>query len=143
MQGHYAAWSYFQSIASAENTVFVKKFQQRFGEQRMINAPMAASYTGLHLWVQAAKHAQSIDPGNIRNVIGKGSINAPEGIVAVDVATQHLWKTPRIGQVRADGQFDIIWQADKPIRPVPYPSYRSHKEWQQLVSKFLSGELSQ
>ncbi|NOQ15557.1 MAG: transporter substrate-binding protein [Methyloprofundus sp.] len=143
MQGHYAVWSYFQSIASTENTVFVKKFQQRFGEQRMVNAPMVASYTGLHLWIQAVKHAQSFDPDNIRNVIGKGSINVPEGIVAVDATTQHLWKTPRIGQVRADGQFDIIWQADKPIRPVPYPSYRSHKEWQQLVNKFLSSELAQ
>lgn len=140
MQGHYAVWSYFQSIASAENRLFVKKFQQRFGQQRLINAPMVASYTGLHLWAQAVEHVQSVDPKDVKNKMGKESIASPAGIVAVDELTQHVWKIPRIGQARAEGGFEIVWQADRPVRPVPFPSYRSRKEWQRLVKQFVISE---
>lgn len=140
VQGHYAAWSYFQSIDRVENITFVQRFKQRFGKQRLISDPMEASYVGFHLWAKAVEHAKSFAPQRIKNVIGKESFNAPEGIVAVDSDTHHLWKTARIGRVREDGQFELVWQSDKPIRPVPYPSYRSKKEWQRLVESFLISE---
>jgi len=139
--GHYAAWNYFQSIEDPENIRFVKRFKQRFGEQRLINDPMEASYIGFTLWANAVNHAQSIQPQRIKEVIGKQSFNAPEGIVAVDSHNLHLWKTARIGQAQEDGQFKIIWQSDKPVRPVPYPFYRSKKAWQHLIENLSTREL--
>lgn len=142
MQGHYAAWSYFQSVDRPENSDFVTRFKQRFGQQRVINDPMEASYIGLHLWVKAVEHAQSFDPRRVKDVIGKVSLNAPQGIVSVDSVTHHLWKTARIGKVGAEGQFEIVWQSDKPVRPVLYPFYRSKKAWQQLLAKFSARTLA-
>lgn len=136
MEGHYAAWTYFQSIAHPDNTAFVNRFKQRFGMHRLINDPMEASYVAYHLWAKAVEHVQSLSPHRIKNVLANEGFNAPEGIVVVDSKTQHLWKTARIGQALKNGQFQIVWQSDKPIRPVLYPSYRSKKQWQQLIKSF-------
>ncbi len=48
--GHYAAWSYFQSIERAENKEFIRKFRERFGSQRVLSDPMETVYFGIHLW---------------------------------------------------------------------------------------------
>ena len=60
-------------------------------------------------------------------------MNAPEGMVAVDMDTRHLWKTPRIGKVGPDGQFGIVWDAGRPQEPAPFPAYRFRDEWLQLL----------
>jgi hypothetical protein len=49
------------------------------------------------------------------------------------------FKTPRIGKIRADGQFDVIWTAAQPQRPVPYPKSRTTEEWKGLLHDFFSG----
>jgi urea transport system substrate-binding protein len=133
MAGHYAAWNYFQSIPSKENIEFVSVFKQRFGEERVISDPMVAAYTGVYLWAQAVEAAASFDPENVRTVLGHQSLKAPEGIVSIDAVNQHLWKTVRIGRVRKDGQFDIVWSSGAPVRPMPFPSYLSKNEWLQRV----------
>jgi len=143
MVGHYAAWNYYQSIDSDENQRFISEFKLRFGEQRKINDRMEANYVGFRLWANAVEHAKSTSALRVKSVIGTESFNAPEGIVAVDQATQHLWKTARIGRFRKDGVIDVVWQSERPIRPVPYLSYRSKKEWQQLVDNLPLNEAVQ
>ena len=61
------------------------------------------------------------------------SLNAPEGVVSVDPDTQHTWRPVYIAKMRADGQFDIVWTSDKPVRPVPYPISRSKTEWEAFL----------
>ena len=56
-------------------------------------------------------------------------IAAPEGLVTIDPATQYAFKTPRVGVVDADGQFEVVWQAVRPEAPQPFPPSRSHEEW--------------
>jgi urea transport system substrate-binding protein len=41
-------------------------------------------------------------------------------MVKIDGATQHTWKTVRIGKVRADGLIDEIWSSGKPVQPDPF-----------------------
>jgi urea transport system substrate-binding protein len=60
-------------------------------------------------------------------------ILAPEGEVRIDPATQHTFKTPRIGQLQSDGQFKIVWTAVEPQRPVPYPASRTTQQWRALL----------
>lgn len=131
--GHYAAWNYFQSIPSPQNQAFVSSFRKRFGMQAVLDDPMEASYVGLHLWLQAAREAGSAEPAAVQRTILRQTLLAPGGMVAIDPDTRHLWKTPRIGKVRSDGQFDIVWDAGRPLEPVPFPSYRFRDEWLQLL----------
>lgn len=130
---HYAVWSYFQSLPGEKNQRFVAAWQARFGAERMTSAPMEASYIGMQLWVQAAREAASAEPLLVQRTILRQTLNAPEGMVAVDAESRHLWKTPRIGKVRPDGQFDIVWDTDKAQQPVPFPSYRFRDEWLALL----------
>jgi len=127
--GHYAAWNYFQSLDNAENKAFVARFKQRFGKDRVLDDPMEASYIGVKLWMDAVRSQNSTDLELIKTALAQQTLLAPEGIVAVDYDTRHLWKMANIGKVRADGQFEIVWQSAHPIHPAPFPFYRSHAEW--------------
>ena len=60
--GHYAAWSYFQSIDRPENEEFIRTFRERFGPQRVLSDPMETAYFGIHLWAKAVRSAGSIEP---------------------------------------------------------------------------------
>jgi urea transport system substrate-binding protein len=65
---------------------------------------------------------------------------APEGVVAIDPHTRHLWKTPRVGKIRDDGQFDIVWDAGQAMSPTPFPSYRLREEWLQMLQAIEGGK---
>ena len=67
------------------------------------------------------------------------SMQSPGGLVSIDAQTQHLFKTPRIGKIRRDGQFDIEWVDVKPQAPMPYPESRSPEQWNTLLEELYSG----
>jgi urea transport system substrate-binding protein len=127
--GNFAVWSYFQNIDSVENQAFVAQFKQRFGRNRVLDDPMEAAYIGVRMWVGAVREAGSTELTRIKTLLKNQTFPAPEGIVSVDFPTNHLWKSIRIGRARADGQFDVVWQADRPMRPAPFPFYRPHSAW--------------
>lgn len=130
---HYAAWNYFQSLPGETNQHLQASYQARYGADVLISDPMQASCIAMHLWVQAAREAGSAEPERVQRTILRQSLLAPEGIVSVDPETRHLWKTPRLGKVRSDGQFDIVWDAGQPQKPKPFPSYRYRAEWLKLL----------
>ncbi len=139
MVGHYTAWNYFQSIPSAHNREFVQRFRDRFDPHAVLDDPMEASYVGMRLWVQAAREAGSATVAKVQQTILRQTLFAPEGVVAIDAATRHLWKTARIGRARSDGQFDIVWDSGRSIEPAPYPAYRFRDEWTALLQSAAGG----
>ncbi len=139
MVGNYAVWNYFQSIDNPRNHEFVKKFQQRYGKDRVTSDPIEAAYFGVYLWAQAIQDAGTDDVNAIRENIKDQSFLAPEGIVYIDPENQHTWKTVRVGKIKADGQFEIVWNSEKPIRPRPYPLSRSKAEWKGFLKSLYQG----
>ncbi len=139
MAGDYATLSYFQSIDSERNRRFVESFRRKYGAGRVTSDPIEAGYFGVYLWAQAVEDAGTSDPGAIRRAIKRQSFNAPGGMVYVEPENQHTWKIVRIGRIRADGQFDIVWTSEKPIRPVPYPVYRSREDWMAYLDGLYRG----
>ncbi len=131
--GNYAAWNYFQSIERSENSRFVEAFRSHYGPQRVTSDPMEAAYLGVHLWAQAVVEAGSADIPRIREALRHQSFNAPEGPVHFDSVNQHTWKTIRVGKVLEDGQFEVIYSSERPIRPEPFPDTRSPREWTALL----------
>ena len=57
----------------------------------------------------------------VRKAAGGLIFEAPSGLVRIDPENQHTWKVARIGQILPDGQFQILWTSEQPIRPEPYP----------------------
>jgi urea transport system substrate-binding protein len=137
--GDYAAWNYFQSVDSPENRAFVERFRARYGQDRTVSDPMEAAYAGVYLWAQAVTDAQSPAVSGVRQTIKKQSLRAPGGVMYIDPETQHTWKNVRIGQIGSDGQFVIVWNSGKPVRPVPFPLYRSASTWQDFLEQLYSG----
>lgn len=135
MAGHYAVWNYFQSLPGERNQQFVAAVRQRYGADQVTSDPMEISYVGLHLWKQAVKEVGTDAPARVNVAILQQSMVAPEGIVSVSSYKRHVWRRVHVGRVRPDGQFDILWSSDNPIRPEPYPSYRSLAKWKALLSK--------
>ncbi len=137
--GDFAAWNYFQSIESPENEQFLAKFRARYGPQRVVTDPMEAAYFGVQLWGQAVAEAKSADPTEVRRAIRNQRLKAPQGDVRIDPSTQHTFKTPRIGQIRSDGRFEIVWSADKPEPPLPFPATRTSETWRALLHDLYTG----
>lgn len=140
MVGDYAAWNYFQSVQSPENLRFVAAFRARFGRHRVTSDPMEAAYVGVYLWAHAVTAAGTTEVSAVRRALKNQSLAAPEGIVSIDPETQHTWKTVRVGKIGPDGrQFEIVWSSEKPIRPLPYPAFRSKPEWDAFLAKLKTG----
>jgi urea transport system substrate-binding protein len=137
--GDYAAWNYFQSIEREENRAFLSRLHRTYGASRVAADPMEAAYVGVHLWALAANDARSIETEAVRRALGDQSYPAPQGVVYVDPETQHTWKMVRIGRIRSDGQFEIVWESGKPVRPAPYPPYRSRAEWDAFLQALHDG----
>jgi len=133
MIGDYGAWNYFQSVNSKENKNFVKKFKKKYGPKRVTDDPIEAGYFGVYLWAQAVEQANTDSVKAVKSAIKRQSLVAPGGIVYVDAETQHTWKTLRIGRINKKSQFDIVWTSEKPVRPVPFPVYRTRAQWEKFL----------
>jgi len=139
LAGDYAAWNYFQTVDTKDNAEFVKRFKAKYGQERVTDDPIEAGYFGVYLWTQAVRKAESPDPPAVRKVLAQQSFDAPEGLVYIEADNQHTWKSVYIGKIRGDGQFDVVWNSGKPIRPVPYPEYRTKEEWNKFLDDLYNG----
>lgn len=53
LEGHYAAWNYFQTTNTPENTKFVEAYKAKYGNDRVTGDPIEAGYFGVYLWAEA------------------------------------------------------------------------------------------
>nr|WP_245195178.1 urea ABC transporter substrate-binding protein [Kocuria subflava] len=122
IQGQYVAWDYYQTIQTPTNDQFVANFKDRYGQNQVTSDPMEAAYTSVYLWKAMVEEAGSFDVAAVQEAVDTGEItyDAPEGEVTVDGETQHISKTPRIGQIRDDGLIDTVWEAPEPVVPDPF-----------------------
>ncbi|MDY7013215.1 MAG: transporter substrate-binding protein, partial [Cyanobacteriota bacterium] len=117
--GHYAAWSYFQSINTPKNQAFVRAFQRRYGRGRVTSDPIEAAYTQVYLWQQAVTRARALEVDAVRRAARGQDFEAPGGWVRVE-ANHHLWKDCYIGRILPTGQFEIVSASDRQIEPLPW-----------------------
>ena len=122
LKGHYLAWNYFESTATAKNTRFVANFKKEFGDNIAVGDPEEAAYNAVNLWASACTRAGSFDVEAVR-IAAKGiSYIAPEGIVTIDGSNQHLYKIIRIGKIDERGQVEELYSSTAPVKPDPYLS---------------------
>jgi urea transport system substrate-binding protein len=122
LTGHYAAWNYFQSVDTPENTTWVEAFKAEYGDDRVTNDPMEAAYIMVYLWKQAVEQAGSTDLEAVREAAIGQEFDAPEGKVTMN-ANHHISKTVRVGEIKEDGQFEVVYATDGPIDPLPWNQY--------------------
>jgi len=120
MVGFYAAMKYFESLDNSNNKKFVSDFKSKYGDKSVIGDVTQAAYLGPWLWKAAVEKAGSFDVDKVAAASpGIELKTAPEGYVKVH-KNHHLWSKLRIGRVRADGQYDVLYESSL-IEPNPFP----------------------
>lgn len=120
LEGHYASWNYYQTTETPENHSFVAAYKEMFGADRVTGDPIEAGYFMVHAWAAAVEKAGSFEVDAVKSASVDIEIDAPGGPVKFDGENQHFWKTVRIGEVQADGQFKEVWNSGEPIKPDPF-----------------------
>ncbi len=137
--GHLAAWNYFESLKNPENDAFVKKYRAWAKKQKLPNAdtvvtndPMEATYVGMYMWKQAVEKAKSTDTDKVIAAMAGQTFKAPSGFVlTMDKTNHHLHKPVYIGEIRADGQFNVVWKTKEAIRAQPWSPFIPGNESKQ------------
>jgi len=111
--GHLAAWNYFESADTPENEAFIEAWHAFTGDpDRVTNDPMEAHYIGFNMWVNAVTQAGTTDVDAVRAAMYGQEVPNLTGGTATMLPNHHLTKPVLIGEIRADGQFDIISQTE-------------------------------
>jgi len=129
--GQLAAWNYFQSLDNPTNKQFVEDYKAYAKKKNLPNAdtvvtndPMEATYVGLNMWAQAVEKAGTTDVDKVRAAMAGQTFKAPDGYTLVmDETNHHLHKPVMIGEVGPDGQFEVVWQTEAPVRAQPWSPY--------------------
>ncbi|MDQ0063714.1 urea ABC transporter substrate-binding protein [Paenibacillus harenae] len=120
LEGHLAAWNYYQTTDTPTNKTFVENYKKKYGDERVTADPIEAGYTAVYLWAAAVEKAGSTDVAKVKEAAKDLEWDAPEGKVKIDGETQHIYKTVRIGEVQSDGQFKELWNSGEAVKPDPY-----------------------
>ncbi|HWM70570.1 MAG TPA: transporter substrate-binding protein, partial [Steroidobacteraceae bacterium] len=109
--GHLAAWNYFMSINSPANKEWIKKWHTYIkNDKRTFNDPMEAHVIGFNLWVKAVEKAGTVSTDKVIAALpGLETANLTGGVAKV-LPNHHITKPVYIGEIRSDGQFDVVWQ---------------------------------
>ncbi len=135
--GHLAAWNYFMSIKAPANDEFIKKWAgyarmkniAGHKDKPLTNDPMEATYIGVHMWKQAVEKAKSFEVDKVRPAVYGQTFKAPSGIVSkMDEKNHHLHKAVFIGEVKADGQFNVVWKTKGPVKAQPWSPFIAGNE---------------
>ncbi|MBX7266797.1 urea ABC transporter substrate-binding protein [Micromonospora sp. Llam7] len=120
LEGQLTAWNYYQTTPGAANEKFVAAYKAKYGADKPTSDPMEAAYVSVYLWKAMVEKAGTFDVEKVREASDGITFEAPEGLVTVDGATQHIAKTARVGKVGADGLITEVWNSGQPITPDPY-----------------------
>jgi len=114
--GHLAAWNYFMSVSSPANKEWIAKWHAfTKNPKRTFNDPMEATVIGFQLWVKAVEKAGSADPQKVIAALPGLEVPNLTGGFAKVLPNHHITKPVYIGEIRSDGQFNVVWKTDKEV----------------------------
>lgn len=109
--GHLAAWNYFQSIDTPDNKAFIEKWKAYTkNPKRVTNDPMEAHVIGFQMWVKAVEKAGTTDPNKVIDALIGVSVPNLTGGYSTMMPNHHITKPVFIGEIQANGQFNVVWQ---------------------------------
>jgi urea transport system substrate-binding protein len=130
--GHLAAWNYFMSLKNPANAEFTKKWADYakakgiagHKDKPLTNDPMEATYIGIYMWKQAVEKAKSTEADKVIAAMAGQTFKAPGGFTStMDMKNHHLHKPVFIGEIKADGQFNVVWKTPGPVRANPWSPF--------------------
>ncbi len=109
--GHLAAWNYFESVDVPENKAFIEKWKAYTkNPKRVTNDPMEAHVIGFNMWVKAVEKAGTTDPNAVIDALVGVTVPNLSGGFSAMMPNHHITKPVLIGEIKDDGQFNIVSQ---------------------------------
>ena len=73
---------------------------------------------------QGVGKAKTFDTDKVITAMAGQTFPAPSGIVSkMDEKNHHLHKAVFIGEVKGDGQFNVVWKTKGPVRAQPWSPF--------------------
>ncbi|MHB1404068.1 MAG: sigma-54 interaction domain-containing protein, partial [Desulfitobacteriaceae bacterium] len=120
--------------------------QRAYGTD-IISSAMESAYNCIFLLAKAMQDIKKIDTASLSQALPGLSFAAPQGTIRVDEKNHHFWLKSRIGRANEKGQFDILWESDEPVAPVPFFmqlfSAPSHERYRVVTNYELEKKLKQ
>lgn len=109
IEGIVTSFHYFQTIESAANTAFLKKWHAKFGaDYAELGTLAVCTYNAAYLWKAAVEKAGTFDREPVIEALESGiNFDGPGGKVSVDPQTHHSIMSTAVAEVH-DGKFDIV-----------------------------------
>ena len=125
--GHLAAWNYFESRSKTPaNKAFIKEWHDfTKNPKRTTNDPMEAHYIGFNMWVKAVEKAGTTDPDKVIAAMPGVEVPNLTGGVSAMLPNHHITKPVLIGEIRADGQFNVVWKTQDLVPGAAWSPYLS------------------
>jgi urea transport system substrate-binding protein len=76
------------------------------------NDPMEAHVIGFNMWVKAVEKAGTTDPDTVIDAIIGVEVPNLTGGTSKMLPNHHIMKPVFIGEIKDDGQFDVVWKTD-------------------------------
>ncbi len=109
--GHLAAWNYFESVDTPVNKKFIKEWHAYTkNDKRVTNDPMEAAYIGFNAWVKAVQAAGTTDTDAVLDPSSASPFRTSRAATSTVMPNHHITKPVLIGEIQADGQFEIVQQ---------------------------------
>ena len=123
-----------QDHGANELRAYAKDKKLPNADKVVTNDPMEATYVGMHMWKQAVEKAKTTDVDKVIEAMGGQKFKAPCGFeLTMDKTNHHLHKPVMIGEIRGDGQFNVVYKTKGPIRAQPWSPFIAGNESKQKI----------
>lgn len=115
--GHYSSFDYFQVVDTPESKKFVAAYNSKFQDNTTVTNLAEGAYHGVYLLAKALEKATAYDGTTLINAFKGLEIDSPQGKIKVDTTNNHTWLQSRIGKVKPDGTFEIVYSSKELVKP--------------------------
>lgn len=122
--GHLAAWNYFMSVRTPANRAMIRQWHAYINsDKRVFNDPMEASVIGFRLWMKAVEKAHSTNVDKVIAALPGLEVPNLTGGTAEVLPDHMITKPVLIGEIRPNGQFDVVWRTHGEVPGEAWSSY--------------------
>jgi urea transport system substrate-binding protein len=107
--GWIASFEYFMTIDTPENQDFVQRYQERFGEDAIMDSIGQGMFTSVNLYAQGAEQAGSLEKDAVAEGMRQAEFDDPKGHIKIDPDTQAAHLNDYIAEIAPPGDL-AGWQ---------------------------------
>ena len=115
--GHYSSFSYFQVVDTPESKKFVEAYNSKFADNTTVTNLAEGAYHGVYLLAKALEKAEKYDGPSLISAFKGLEVDSPQGKIKVDPTNNHTWLQSRIGKIKPDGMFEIVYSSNALVKP--------------------------